>query len=451
MPVNSPSLKRYFSTIPSVFNPEVNRVIYAFLYAIALSDDDIANAIDQAHKDLFVRTATGANLVRLAASLGVQKPPTLGLNDTDFQNLIPNLSLKPKVIKKAFYDTADIFWGPLFSRANLTSNNSATYDLVDGDVFTLALDSGVEQSVKVMPGDVVALGFATADEVVAILNKFKGLTASVITNVQTGNKFVNIRTNTVGSVGKIQILNCTGFTPLKVDFAQGTYTILNLQQRVCAYNVNSNELILEIPAIIPALKRTLKGSHHWHTDATIEDPEPPSNGVWQGSFFFSPTGANGSNTITSQRCTLGTAITRGQVYPSIVVDNTSLIKNQSGMLMFDYGISTNGKVVQEGPVRYRAVPNSNTILLDPSYVFKHDHSTSCKINVILKPQAYVPRRNGTDLAIYMTSPSSARQIVQNILLSLKAAGVTIKFVIRAPKYKYIIDNPYLPEIEPNVP
>ncbi len=451
MPIDSPSLKRYISTLPSVFNPEVNRVLFAFLQAIALSDDDIANAIQIAHKDLFVRTATGANLVRLAASLGVQKPPTLGLSDTDFQNLIPNLSLKPKVIKKAFYDTADIFWGPLFSRANVTSLNSATYDLTEGDVFALALNSGVSQSVKVMPGDILALGFATADEVVAILNRFKGLTASIITNVQTGNQYVNIRTNTVGSVGKIQILDCTGFSPSKVDFTQGTYTILNLQQRVCAYNVNSNELILEIPAIIPVLKRTLKGSHHWHADATIESPVPPNNGVWQGSFFYSPTGVNGSNTITSQRCTLGTAITRGQVYPSIVVNDTSLIKNQSGMLMFDYGISTNGKVVQEGPVRYRAVPNSNTILLDPSYVFKHDHTTSCKINVILKPQAYVPRRNGTDLAIYMTSPSSARQIVQNILLSLKAAGVTIKFVIKAPKYRYIIDNPYLPEIEKSIP
>jgi hypothetical protein len=108
----SNNLNRFFNIMPKLYNAENSRVLYALLYAIALSDDDVEAAVAEAKNQLFVRTATGTNLDDLANSLGVQRPPTLGLTDEEFQNLIPNLSLKPKTIRKAFYDTADIFWGP---------------------------------------------------------------------------------------------------------------------------------------------------------------------------------------------------------------------------------------------------------------------------------------------------------------------------------------------------
>ena len=92
----SNALKKYFDTIPKTFSPENNRVMYALLYAIALSDDDVEASIAEAKNQLFVRTATGKNLEKLANSLGVAKPQSLGLTDTEFQELIPNLSLKPK-------------------------------------------------------------------------------------------------------------------------------------------------------------------------------------------------------------------------------------------------------------------------------------------------------------------------------------------------------------------
>jgi len=55
----------------------------------------------------------------------------------------------------------------------------------------------------------------------------------------------------------------------------------------------------------------------------------------------------------------------------------------------------------------------------------------------------VYKRQGLDLAIYFPSPSDAREIVQGLLESLAAAGVIITFVIIAPEYRYIIDNPYI--------
>lgn len=434
----SNSLKRYFNTIPRAFNPETNRVMYALLYAIALSDDDVELSVEEAKKQLFVRTATGRNLEKLANSLGVAKPQSLGLTDTEFQELIPNLTLKPKTIRKAFYDTADVFWGPLYSRANVTSNNAGTYNVSLGDQIFVSVNGGATQNIKVLNGDIAANGFATAQEIQKILSRIKGATVIVLTESLTGNEFINIRTKTPGSTGSIEIFASTMIGAGKLDFDIGNYDILDLDQRVVVYNINPNELLIEIPAVIPALRRTLRGSHHFHADATIEPAIPPANGIWQGSFVFSPNGQTNSFTVSRQNCKLQQSIDKGNIYTSVAVDDNSLFTSMSGELIFDFGLNS-----EEGPVKFRGIPNSNTILIDPGYVFKFDHDVNANINVISKNQPYTPLKNGKDLAVYLTSPSSAREVVQMILESLAAAGVIIKFKVLAPTYKYIIDNPYL--------
>lgn len=433
------SLVKYLNTIPKTFKPETNEVMHALLVSLAAHDDTVEDAIAAGKNQLFVRTATGNFLDVLGRSRGVQRPPTLGLSDSDYQELIPNLSLKPKQIKKAFYDTADVFWGPLFSRANITTNNTATFDINVGDSISVSVDAGPIQTIKVLTGDVAVLGQATADEMQEILSRIQGVTVMVLTDLVTGNQTLNMRTNTPGSVGSLQIeSNSTMVSPTKLDFPIQKVTILNLDQRVAVYNIRPNELFIEIPSIVPALRRTLKGSHHFHADSTLASPVPPANGIWQGSFLYDPTGTVQSTTITSQNCLTQQVIARGTVLTSVAVDSTAKILAQSGEVLIGFGTS-----VQEGPVKYRGIPNSNTILLDPGYVFKHDHPTGTYINVVSQPKPYTPKITGDDLAVYLTSPSDARAIVQTILESLAAAGVVVVFKILAPTYKYIIDNPYI--------
>lgn len=435
------ALNRYIDTIPKAFGPETSRVLHALLVALAAHDDTIEDAIALGKDQLFVRTATGKDLDVLGNSRGVQRPPTLGLSDHDFQELIPNLSLKPKQIRKAFYDTADVFWGPLFSRANLNSHNIAPFDVSTDDTISISVDGGPVQTVKVLAGDIQALGLATAEEIQTILSKIKGVTASVIVDSVTGDKTVNIRTNTPGSVGSLEFQDTsTMISPSKLDMDLGKFNILNLDQRVAVYNVRPNELFIEIPSVVPALRRTLRGSHHFHADATLEAPVAPTNGVWQGSFFYNPTGSENTITVSSQRCAIQQTLDKESVYTSVAVDDNSSFTSPSGFVIFDFGTDQ-----QEGPVRYRGIPNSNTILLDPSYVFKFDHAIGTIINVVSKEKPYIPRIEGTDLAIYLTSPSNARIIVQQILESLAAAGILVTFKILSPKYKYLLDNPYITE------
>lgn len=434
----SNSLKRMLTTLPKIYQPGFNPVITALLEALAESDDEISTQINNAKDQLFVRTATGRDLDRLSNSLGVSRPQSLGLSDEDYQELIPNLSLKPKQIKKAFYDTADVFWGPMFSRANISSTNFAPFGVATGDIFEVVIDSGETQRIKALPGDILVNGAATAEEILTILSRIKGATVEIIEDSITGNQQINIRTNTPGSVGSVEILASTMVGVSKLDFEVRSYDILDLTQRVSVYNITPNELLIEIPAIVPSLRRTLKGSHHFHLDSTLEGPEPTENGIWAGSFLFNPDASGGAFTITSQRAVLGQTINKGEIYTALTVSGAGSIENQSGFLIANFGQST-----QEVPIRYRGIPNTNTILIDPSYLWKNNHFSGEYLNVISAQRPYTPNRDGSDLAVYLTSPSGARAVVENILDKLKAAGIVITFVVLAPKYKYILDNPYL--------
>lgn len=439
MSIEGDSFQRYLATIPKVYRAEFNRVIRALLLAVAESDDTLCQQIQNAKDQLFVRTATGQNLDRLANSLGVSRPSTLGLTDGEFQELIPNLSLKPKQIRKSFYDTADVFWGVLFSRANITSQNFEPFNLNVGDELIFSIDNGPQQIAKILTGEIDIPGAATAEEVASILNdKLNGVTAIVLEDSVTGDKSVNLRTNAPGPTGSIEVFASSGIGTSGVDFPIGKFDILDLDQRVAIYNISPNELIIELPAIVPALRRTLLGSHHFHADSTLEPPKGTAQGIWQGSFLFAPTGVGGNFTATSQNAQLQQQINKGDVLTSIIVDDTSKFENVSGNLIFGFGTEN-----EEAPVRFTGIPNSNTILIDPSYRFENDHPIGAFVNVISDTKAHTPTRDGNDLAIYLTSPSGAREIVESILDTLKAAGIIIKFVILAPKYKYIIDNPYL--------
>lgn len=431
-------LQKYYRTIPKVFQAENNPVINALLRGFAGADEEINQQIQNTKAQLFVKTAEGQDLDKLANSLGVSRPVSLGLTDPEYQRLIPNLSLKAKQIRKTFYDTAEIFWGTFFVYTNVQTDNFAPFNVSAGDVFKLAIDNGAVQEVKALSGDIETPGAATAEEIVEILSRFDGIEATVVTDALTGEEAVNIRTMTPGPSGALEIVSSSMVGGSKLDFEIKKHELIQRDQRVAIYEIRPNEILIEIPAVVPALRRTLKGSHHIHEDSTLESPVAPENGVWTGSFLYDANSSQQNFTVSRQSAISEEALTKGNVYTKLTVDDTENFTDQSGFLVFGWGSSS-----QEQPVRFRGVPNSKTILLDPSYVFQNDQPIGTRVNVLADQKAYKPRRAGTDLAIYLTSPSDAREVVQAILESLAAAGVIVNFVVLAPKYKYLIDNPYL--------
>lgn len=427
-------LDKFVKFIPKELKPAFNPMLNTLLRAWAGEDDEILTQLKNTKAQLFVKTAEGTYLDRLASNFGVSRPFSLGLLDEDFQQLIPNLSLKQKQISKSFYDTMDVFWGPEFSRANVTSTINQPYNVSAGDSFQIRVDGGPVQTLTLAAGDTRFPGAATAAELVRILNRFEGITATAVQDPASTAIRIGIRTNTPGTRGSIEFISGFGALGITENFK---YRVTNLAQRTVLYQINPGEILIELPAIVPTLRRTLKGSHHFHADSTIESPVPPLNGIWQGSFVYS-TDEN-PFVATSGKATLLQTILKGSVINEITVDDSTPFPASGGKLMFDFG-----KTEQEYPVNFIAVPNSNTILIDPGYSFDSTHLAGSTVNLLLPNQVtpYKPRKDGTDLAIYLTSPANARDVVQEILKSLTAAGITVSFLVLLPTYTYLIDNPY---------
>jgi hypothetical protein len=428
---------RFVRTLPPVFKPRINPIIGALLKSWGIAHDDLVAQIENTKEQLFVKTAQGTYLDRLGSGLGVSRPQSLGLLDSDFQKLIPVLSLEAKNIRKVFYEVMDVFWGPLFSRTNVTSQNYAPFNLVTGDTLTVSVDGGTPQTAKILSGDLATQGAASAVEIANVLSRISGVTVSIITEPGTSQEYINIRTNTPGARGSIEIETSTMTSGTKLNFALKKTRITDLSQRTVVWEITPKELLIELPAIIPTLRRTLKGSHHFHADSTLASPVPPGNGIWEGSFLYSPLGV--PYTVTRQKAVIEEALFEGNVYTKVTVDDSSNIPNSPGTLIFGWGLSD-----EEEPVKYINVPNKNTVLLDPGHVFQKTHLPGTPINVLVPSLApYVPQINGNDLAIYLTSPANSRSVVQNLLSQLAAAGVLVKFAILLPNYEYLIVNPYL--------
>jgi hypothetical protein len=118
-----------------------------------------------------------------------------------------------------------------------------------------------------------------------------------------------------------------------------------------------------------------------------------------------------------------------------ISDNT--ISSSGGFVMFDYGLNT-----QEGPVRYLYKPTNTTIAIDPSYVFKYNHDVGSSIVALRTKGAHVMSNNGDEYAPYVTDPSEARIILEELIRSVKSAGIFVNFLIRYPEQLYGILDVY---------
>jgi hypothetical protein len=416
--------------LPKLYNTSSNSVLGALLEAWGNSDDEILEQLANTKAQLFIKTASGVYLDRLASNLGVSRPAGLGLSDEAFSKLIPNLSLKNKQLSKSFYDTMDIFWGELYSRANIHGLNNAPFNVSVGDHFIVTLDGGEEKQVTVKTGDIEVNGAATAQEIIDILNQIEGLTASIITQLD-GNERINIRTNTRGLRGSIKIDGTYNFSGVGFSTTGTAVTLNDLSQRTLIYSLNPNEVIIEIPAFVPIVGTSLKGSHHFHEDNTIE-----SNNIWPGSFIYSRT--ENPFVPTSKTVELNQTILVGSQTNTLTVVSTAGLP-ASGKLVIDFG-----KNEQEYGLEYFSILNDQTIEIDAGYVFENRHTSGAILNVLAENEntPYLPKSDGSDYAVYLPSIVDARTIIQGLLSSLAAAGVVVTFVVLLPEYDYWITNPF---------
>ena len=124
-------------------------------------------------------------------------------------------------------------------------------------------------------------------------------------------------------------------------------------------------------------------------------------------------------------------IKAGNNVRSLSINPINNIPDKEGFLIFGYGTET-----QEGPVRYLFKPTSSSIQVDPAYVFQNNHDAGDAITVIRSRGAHVISSTGKEYAPYITDPSIAREVLQELLRQTKSVGIFIEFLVRFPEQLY---------------
>ena len=144
-------------------------------------------------------------------------------------------------------------------------SNIALVSGVKKDVLTLTYNTDGktddERVVRFSPNAFADVTAITAQEIADFINNSpehsEFITGSVFLDPLSGNK-LNIRTTTPGLQGAVQITGGTANVPTILNFDLTEKSDI----RAAVYELNPNEVVVQIPSTVPILRRTLRGSAH---------------------------------------------------------------------------------------------------------------------------------------------------------------------------------------------
>jgi hypothetical protein len=418
----SEALDKLIANIPAQpFSPKTNTMLNGVLQAIAEGDQVVRDQLPEFKDQLYVVTADDEYLNRLGQSVGVERPEGVGMVDDDYRDLIPVMSYVPKQIRTGIQELLKIWYGDYAVYANLSSANAENYALSNNQTLLVTTESG-SVTITFTTAYFTTIGAATALEVSNAINK---QTESVIASVRidpiTKLNKINLRSNVIGANGWLQVTGGSangvlGFVTTKTD-------VNSLAKPSVVYEVNGKEIIVVLPTTPSVVKRELAGAWYMNADKT---------GTLNSGFVFDQ---RAEMTISSIIGSTSEAIVAGSVKQALLM-TTGSDWADSGYFVIDYGLST-----QEGPIQYIERPNGNVLVLDPSYVFKKNHVSGRVVNYLRSITAPELATNNDTRAAYVTGVAVAREALKSLIQRVTAAGVTIRFIVLAPAYKY--SNPAL--------
>jgi hypothetical protein len=272
--------------------------------------------------------------------------------------------------------------------------------------------TGVPSMSGVAPGILIA-GPGIPVGTLVVSNTLTTITMSDVATATAAGVTITLSENlNLGAV--ITSVTPTTFTYLKLG-TSGAATIAGTSRIERIGLANSGSKVIVTDAISNQVSR-ITGTYVWNQAAT---------------FVLSSNTAQISDTIQA-----------GKIIRLLNVTSNTISKN-GGFLIFDYGRET-----QEGPVRFLYKPTDNTIALDPSYTFKHNHSLNSPIVAISRKGPHQMSGRATEYPPYVTDPSEARFILQELIRSVKSAGIFVNFLVRYPEQLYSTLDVYQSGIDP---
>jgi len=361
--------------IPSFYKPTTNIGVRGLLYSWSGEDDLIIQAITDAKEQLFTKYAQLNYLDTLGSNVGVFRPTAVGLADAQFRELIPALSFYPKQVKPTVQKILEVFFGvgnPRVSIAEINPNEIVIS--IPSSVPALRRDLKGSHHFHNYYGEIVSVDNIFKTVTVNLYGNTKNLAVDELKNSQFGQELLSytVLSNTAGMTG----------VTIQFDITMDLSPLSTLKK----FNV-----------------------------ANVVD--------YPGSFFQDLTK---SYSITKQRGSIGQNIVAGNLYPTLLMQDASGIPDKPGFLCFDFG-----NRYEELDVKYFGRPNNTTLLIDASYAFSKNHSIGSVVNVIVKP--YIkPAKDGSDYPIYFVGVTAARILAQQIVQSVLAAGIVVRWIVTEP-------------------
>jgi hypothetical protein len=366
-------LDKMIRFIPGLYNPDLNPNTRGLLYAWAEEDDNIVQQIQNAKEQIFIKTARLQYLDALGSNVGVFRPTEFNLADASFRNLIPALSFYPKQVVPTIIAILNVFYGENNPRVSVNEiNPNEVVIQIPSSVPALRRDLRGSLHLHAYNGSIVSVD-NILKEMVVDFNEDKVLQTDELAFATIGQ----------GLNETVVLSNSAGTTGVVLQFPASA--------DLSAYNIGEN-----INGVINS---------------------------YPGAFMPDPTS---TFTTTRNRGVLGQDVNIGQIIPTLTMSDASGIPNTPGQVVFSFGRNN-----QEGPIEYFGRPNNTTLLLSPTYIFQKEHLTGEAINVTVLPYQN-PDINGTDYSIYLVGVTAARLLAQQIVNSVTAAGVVIRWIVSEP-------------------
>jgi hypothetical protein len=367
-------LEKMQRMLPSLYRPEVNPNVRGTLFSWSAEDDRLVQAVQDAKEQIFVKTAQLQFLDALGSNVGVFRPTEFNLADEQFRELIPTLSYRPKQVVTTIKRVLDVFFG--------VGNPVVRVNEINPNEIVIQIPSSVPSLRRTLKGSIHF--HAYSGTIVSVDNVLK----EIVIDLEESTKAL-----------------------LLDELDQGFLGQENAVEPILSNTPGTTGVTLQFSAVADLSKFTASGRFRMYLTN------------YPGSFLHDPTSPF---TLTKQRGVLGQSIVAGSINPTLTMTDASGIPDAPGKLVFNFGRGT-----QESLITYFGRPNNTTLLIDPAYNFLNNHSTGEPINVAVTPTVS-PNVDGTDYSIYLVGVTAARILAQDIVRSIVAAGVIVRFIVVEP-------------------
>lgn len=178
----------------------------------ALSGGDDQNWINalSAFDQMFVSSASGIYLDRLAGDGGTSRPLNLGMSDDLFRELAITLA-SGKLTQEVILKILEVFYGTDAVKAHLQTGLSAPFDIEDEHTLKIRVNNSQDLEIVFVSEDFAQIGQATAVEVATVITRQlqnAGIKAFAIpfSDPETNTDKVKIYSDALGLISDIVIL-----------------------------------------------------------------------------------------------------------------------------------------------------------------------------------------------------------------------------------------------------